>query len=334
MTGTLGVNGGSLGWPLCVRTGVDFNFGFYGSNEFGCINDAGSAWQAIRTPSSLSAGGDLAAGGNVTAAANVWTGATVYFRGNGGLYLTHDGGSTFVVSQNFQAYGNVTCNAINTQGNRIDSGGHWGAQFTAQNPSDTRHFELYNTATGHLRTIRCQGGGEIDFVNHGYTASTQTFRNDGEAWKPNGGYWAAVSDARIKDVVEEYTTGLDAIIALRPVRFIYKGNDSPYAPPVSDVPLPNGRMPSSEAPYLATMHHDVAVQKKVFIGLVAQEAEVSMPELVASHEGWIDNEHVDDLRVMDMTPTTFALINAVKELKAIVDAQAARIAALEAANGV
>ena len=165
----LGVGGANLGWPLTVRTGADSNFGFYGGAAFGCINNAGTGWQPITTPSSLTAGGDI------TAQGNLWTGVTLYFRGNGGLYLTHDGGSTFVVSQNFQAYGNVTCYAINSQGNTITGG-----TITANNPSNSSHFNLYNTETGHLRYIRMQAG-DIDFVNNGYSASGAVLYNSGIA---------------------------------------------------------------------------------------------------------------------------------------------------------
>ncbi len=52
--------------------------------------------------------------------------------------------------------------------------------------------------------------------------------------KPGGGPWSDSSDERIKTVTREYTTGLAAIKGLRPVRYIFKGNDTNEIP----APLP------------------------------------------------------------------------------------------------
>jgi hypothetical protein len=68
---------------------------------------------------------------------------------------------------------------------------------------------------------------------------------------------------------------------------------------------------------------------KEFVGLVAQEAEVAMPELVESVTGWIDDKQVDDYRMFDPNALTYALINAVKELSTEVDSLKAQIAELK-----
>ena len=59
------------------------------------------------------------------------------------------------------------------------------------------------------------------------------------------------------------------------------------------------------------------------IGLVAQHAEQHFPEIVTQSSGYIDGAAVSDVRTLDASALTYALINAVKEL-------AARIEALEA----
>jgi hypothetical protein len=120
------------------------------------------------------------------------------------------------------------------------------------------------------------------------------------AYKPGGGSWTATSDARIKTVTGDYVSGLTEITALSPVRFVYKGNDTDTA---------DGASP----------HAGVVTE---FVGLVAQEAEAVMPELVTRRAGFINRVPVNDLRSLDPSALVFALVNAVREL-------ADRVAALE-----
>lgn len=164
--------------------------------------------------------------------------------------------------------------------------------------------------------------------------SSLDFRNNGKGYCVGGGSWLNVSDARIKNVLGDYTSGLDAITALRPVRYSYKGNDTMGAP----APYAMGREPQEgeprnddppAVPYPNSFHHEVAVEGREFIGLIAQEAEVPMPEIVAQRGGYIDGAAVTDMREMDTSPLVFALINAVKELKAINDTLTTRVTALE-----
>jgi len=70
---------------------------------------------------------------------------------------------------------------------------------------------------------------------------------------------------------------------------------------------------------------------KEFVGLVAQDVEGVMPEMITQTTGWVDGVEVNDLRMYDSTALTYALINAVKELSAANDALTARVAALEGA---
>lgn len=148
------------------------------------------------------------------------------------------------------------------------------------------------------------------------------FRHDGMAFKLGGGMWANGSDGRIKNVLGNYTSGLAAVRALQPVRYTYRGNDSQGAPAMFALgrehsPVPTG-VPA--APYLNSIHHHAAVEAREFIGLVAQDAEVTMPELVKAEKGHIDGQEVADMRQLDPSPILYALINAVKELAAKVEA--------------
>jgi Chaperone of endosialidase len=138
------------------------------------------------------------------------------------------------------------------------------------------------------------------------------------ALKPSGGSWIASSDARIKTVLGDYQQGLDAIKALQPVIYKYTGNDVQFPGPV---PSKVGKgQPDPES-----SHYTVATENKEFIGLIAQDAEVPMPELVQQIRAKIDGVMVNDYRVLDPSAVMWALVNAVKEL-------AARVEALEAAR--
>jgi hypothetical protein len=110
------------------------------------------------------------------------------------------------------------------------------------------------------------------------------------ASKPGGGAWNASSDARIKTVHGEYTQGLEAVCALVPVVYSYKGNASlvPAAPPIAGSNL---------------------------VGLIAQDVETIFPEMVSRVDGVIDGVAVTDLRQLDTTALIFALCNAVRELR-------------------
>ena len=110
----------------------------------------------------------------------------------------------------------------------------------------------------------------------------------GDALKPGGGAWAATSDARLKTVDGLYEQGLKSLLRLEPVRFHYKEGN------------PRGEPTDRE-----------------YIGLVAQDVQKVFPEAVSeSDEGYL---------TLDSTPISYAVINAVKELKAIFDDLAARV---------
>jgi len=114
------------------------------------------------------------------------------------------------------------------------------------------------------------------------------------AWKPGGGLWADGSDIRLKKNILEYTTGLDAVMKLRPVTFEF-----------------NGRA-------------DTRDDGKVFVGLVADEAREVMPEMVGVVDRRLDpeDEHPAEILTLDATALIYALVNSIKTLEA-------RIAKLE-----
>ncbi len=144
------------------------------------------------------------------------------------------------------------------------------------------------------------------------------------AQKPGGGAWGDSSDIRIKNVLGDYTSGLDEILALHPKLFTFKGNDT-HDPPSNvmsgDTGEPDKTAPTT--PYKNSGHYSVAKASKQFIGLIAQEADPVMPEMVSNHDGYIDGEKTEILD-LDTTPLVYALINAVKTLAARVEQLEAR----------
>ena len=112
--------------------------------------------------------------------------------------------------------------------------------------------------------------------------------------KPGGGTWADSSDIRVKRNVLNYTTGLDAIVQLRPVSFEFNGK---------------GETPSDG---------------KTYVGLIANEAKEIMPEMVGVSEVHFEkgDTHLTEILTLDATAMLYAIVNSVKEL-------AARITALE-----
>jgi len=141
----------------------------------------------------------------------------------------------------------------------------------------------------------------------------------GYAYKPGGGAFLDASDARIKTVEGDYTRGLEDVAQLRPVLYTYKGNDTSDAPAHLRTGITEEDVKKSKealvVPYPNSPHHAAAQQSRKFTGLVAQEVETIIPEMVKQRNGYIDGAAVTDLRDLDTTPLIFALVNAVKELK-------------------
>jgi hypothetical protein len=158
----------------------------------------------------------------------------------------------------------------------------------------------------HLNTLGLFSTGDVFFTMAGgalwFGNLTTWVLNSPTAQKPGGGTWAASSDERIKRDVVGYDQGLGAILALRPVRYRYRDNWSRSG-------QREGRLSDEQ---------DIE-----YVGLVAQEVEAVMPEMVGRIEAELDGVGpVDDFRTLDTTALTFALVNACKEL-------AARVTALE-----
>jgi len=119
-----------------------------------------------------------------------------------------------------------------------------------------------------------------------------------DAVKPGGGSWTAPSDRRLKTNIQDFTTGLDAIMKIRPVTFNYNGKLD---------------MPTNEE----------------FIGVIAQEMMEVAPFTVKSMNKKAPEGEGDYLTV-DNSSMTYMLVNAVQEQQTIIDAQQEEIENLKA----
>jgi hypothetical protein len=186
-----------------------------------------------------------------------------------------------------------------------DGGGNSGSDFAINAYGDSGFLSkpLYiQRASGNVQT------GHDLYVGSGLNVGTNAF-------KPGGGPFAASSDARIKTTISSYTNGLNRIKALAPISFKYKGNDVP----INETASAEAGKPDPKSP-----HYKAAQAATVYVGLLAQDAEAIMPEMVTQSSAQIDGVVVNDLRSLDTTPLIYCLVNAVKELTA-------RIETLEAA---
>ena len=144
-------------------------------------------------------------------------------------------------------------------------------------------------------------GGSCCATCHNLAASSLLFDfvSNGQAYKPGGGDWATLSDARLKEDIHPYTRGLAELRALRPVRYKYK-----------------------KEYWAASDRH--------FTGLIAQEVQDVVPEMVHPYQFQAIGDKLLDVLAVDPSDLTYMLINAVKELDSENHRLKARLAALEA----
>jgi len=247
--------------------------------------------------------GDLGAGTGAKILFNTGNGAWIDTAIGGPIRFAHNGTPTVT----FGTDGKVTSlSSIQAGYNVIANNGG-----LVMNAAATVYF-LFNS-TDNTMAYRWNN------VTKSYWTGDGNFIHVGQAYKPGGGAWADSSDARIKNVEGEYTRGLAEIAALRPVYYTFKGNDT-NGPPSHPTDV-NGELLDAElkntpaaVPYPNSAHHAAAENATKYAGLIAQEVEAIIPEMITKRSAYIDGQPVDDLRDLDTTPLIFALVNAVKEL--------------------
>ena len=270
---------------------------------------AGDLWCATSVTSPyLHATGNTTVGGTLTAGAinapgGTYTGTTISVTGN-------ISGDNISAAGDIHANGDLLCDAVYI--NRLQIG----AQYVLATDASSNCYITFQSnwqlvwaqATGNLSYYRYDG--VMLYQSIGWTGDFGITGNN--AFKPGGGSWAAPSDSRIKNVVGDYTRGLAEIKALSPKRFTYRGNDTTEQPDAA-----------TAAPYKTSPHYLAATGNTEFAGLVAQDLEAVMPEMVTKQGGYIDGVAANDIMTVDRSSLDLALVNAIKELEA-------RLAALEA----
>jgi len=158
----------------------------------------------------------------------------------------------------------------------------------------------YNNWGGTCSAVRIAtnfGGGSSNGTNIGYYADISgsgsgnnwgLYIANGGAAKPGGGSFTATSDARVKNVFGNYERGLNELLQLNPVKFAYNGKAKTLA------------------------------DDQERIGLLAQDVQPIMPELVSSRIEKLneDDEEDTDILMVDPSDLVFTLVNAIKELSA------------------
>ena len=124
----------------------------------------------------------------------------------------------------------------------------------------------------------------------GTSSSGTVVSTTSDCQKPGGGSWNSTSDSRLKENVVDYSKSLQALKQLRTVTYNY-----------NDV-----------SPLGAQTEH------KTFTGLIAQEVEQT------AFAGMVKTD-TDGYKSLDSSELVYALINAVKELSAEVDALKAQL---------
>jgi hypothetical protein len=154
-------------------------------------------------------------------------------------------------------------------------------------------------ATGSAGTVILRPNGAGSATGQAFVAANGDFTiTSATATKNTAGGWVAPSDARLKNVQGDYTHGLTELLQVQPKQYTFKTD--PDGDPI--------------------------------VGVIAQDIEDVLPECVKLVEGEIAGKTVADIRQYDMTPLTYALINAVKTLSARLDALEAAPAARQEAG--
>ena len=136
---------------------------------------------------------------------------------------------------------------------------------------------------------------------------------EGQAYKPGGGSWTVLSDARFKKNVEPFTDGLAKVMQIRPVSFQYNEKSS------------------------------VIDQDKRYIGILAQDMLAIAPYMVEEKlagqrvmeiENGVDKilEPGTMAYTFDPSALDYLIINAVQEQQQMLESQQKRMESLEKEN--
>jgi Chaperone of endosialidase len=289
----------NTGWiGLRSKAGVEnwvFGQAGYSNQDFSIVSVTGASATALdirRTDNSVWVRSGVASTSPTTGALTVAGGVGV----GGALNVGNQLKVSNATNENFLVTGHSSLSSGNRIGSLNDLGSAWGPleissqtyiSMTTASSSPTTGALTVAGGLGVSGNVYCGGGG----------------------FKPAGGPWSDSSDARIKTVVSDYEHGLAEVLQLAPKRYTYKGNDT-VAPTTA-----------TKLPYEDSPHYSVAIAGTEYIGLIAQEVETVMPEMVTLATGYIDGKNkIHNIRRLDTGALIYALVNSIKELHARVQA--------------
>ncbi len=278
------------------------------------ISNGGS--NSLATSGPINIGGDIDGNANFSLSGNGYVGGA--FQIHGGAVMD----SFANISGVLTCYNEVVAAGDNYPGGwaNITWAGNTIRWTAASAPSgagsEAGHWQLTDETSGAgMICISVAPGQQGMVVSSNFTCQ--------HGYQPGGGSWSDTSDSRIKTVTGDYQNGLDAVLQLQPVTYRFLGNDTPG-------PLqPN----DTATPYRSSHHYTSATNSAEYVGLIAQDTETAMPELVNQTEGYIDGNQVEDLRILNTGPLIYALVNAVKELNAKIGVMQSRLDALTNRSG-
>ncbi len=234
--------------------------------------------------------------GNHTATQNIQLGSH-YLSGDGGnegLQIDNSGNGSFSGALN--VYGTL---------NKIGSDNQQAIQLIANAPAN--YVQIDVGGSGHSSDAIYIGDvsqvanevimmGKVGMGTVIASNSPNALEVNGNAAKPGGGSWSALSDRRMKQEIKPYHDGLNTIMQIKPVTYHY--NDA------------SGYNTEPE-----------------YVGVIAQELKEIAPYMVGSFEK-NDVEYYD----VDNSAMTYMLINAVKEQQEQIENMQVQIEALQAEN--
>ena len=171
--------------------------------------------------------------------------------------------------------------------------GHYNQNISGSSTSWVLTEPIFVVGTGSSFLSKANGLVMLKNGNTGLGTNAPSYRlqlSSNSAAKPTSNVWTVASDARLKTDVEPYREGLEAISAIEPVWFSYTG--------AAEMPEDRG------------------------IGVIAQDLQHVAPYMVSewSYVHPENGEKTDYLGV-DNGAMTYMLINAVKELKMMIEEQ-------------
>ena len=190
-----------------------------------------------------------------------------------------------------------------------------GSVYSYSNGGGGESFRLKETVTGHTWDLKQVSSTSIDYftIEHNINGSSNTrlmtfdgttgrvgigvdppyiwaagelLYVDGDASKPNGGFWKTLSDRRVKKNIRSFKDGLEAVLKIHPR--IYQFNGKAGYPD-------NG---------------------KDYYGIIAQEMQQVAPYMIEKAQAKLNknDKHTTEILSYDGSALPYMLVNAVKEL--------------------